>query len=69
MTREEFIENLNYNCKIIDDNNLWSNIMPYINSLLDEKESLEVQLKAKDEHIVELEVYLSNAIRLLKGAK
>ena len=50
MTREKFIEELNFNCKV-DGKEVWLNIMPCIEKLLDEHEA---QLKAKDEEIIKL---------------
>lgn len=50
MTREKFIEELNFNCKV-DGKEVWLNIMPCLEKLLDEH---EVQLKAKDEEIERL---------------
>ena len=47
MTREKFIEELNFNCKV-DGKEVWLNIMPCLEKLLDEHEA---QLKAKDEEI------------------
>lgn len=51
MTREKFIEELNFNCKV-DGKEVWLNIMPCLEKLLDEHEA---QLKAKNERIRELE--------------
>ena len=51
MTREKFIEELNFNCKV-DGKEVWLNIMPCLEKLLDEHEA---QLKAKNERIKELE--------------
>ena len=44
MTREKFIEELNFNCKV-DGKEVWLNIMPCLEKLLDEHEA---QLKAKE---------------------
>lgn len=51
MTREKFIEELNFNCKV-DGKEVWLNIMPCLEKLLDEHEA---QLKAKNERIRELD--------------
>ena len=50
MTREKFIEELNFNCKV-DGKEVWLNIMPCLEKLLDEQEA---ELKAKDEEIERL---------------
>lgn len=51
MTKEKFINYLNFNCKVAGKE-VWLSIMPYINKLLDE---YEAKLEAKDEYIKTLE--------------
>lgn len=47
MTREKFIEELNFNCKV-DGKEVWLNIMPCLEKLLDEHGE---QLQDKDDEI------------------
>lgn len=59
MTREKFIEGLNFNCKV-DGKEVWLNIMPCLEKLLDEH---EVQLKAKDDEIERLIAIVEEAMK------
>lgn len=59
LTKEEFVEKLNFHCKI-DGKEVWVNIMPLIKTLFDEHEA---QLKAKDDEIELLKHRIEEAMK------
>ena len=66
LTREEFVEKLNFHCKI-DGKEVWVNIMPLIKTLFDEHEA---QLKTLDDKYAEaVNLYESTVMEFYEQMK